>query len=216
MILQEKEKYFNYQDPALMTQFVEKVREGIHAFNDSLLGRLRQMYKGNTLKSTFILQVNSIKQRSAIQIGEVLNDGTEIQSVTIRAHVTTLSIERGGIIPVTILEVNQGSSNDDIKLITAQGIDGLEMIRAHIQIQKQHVGSMPMFNTGQVIPLLCETCVPNKGIIDVDGSLYCPRMFSVQIRINVPKLDQAAMDQVLNKIRLARTILNSFSQKLHN
>ncbi len=71
-----------------------------------------------------------------MQVGEFLSDGTEIVSTTIRAHVTTLSIERGGLIPVRILEINQGSSNDDIKLITAQGVDGLEMIRAHIQIHK--------------------------------------------------------------------------------
>ena len=74
---------------------------------------------------------------------------------------------------------------------------------------------MPLFNTGQIIPLLCETCIPNKGIIDVDGSLYYPRMSSAQIRFNITKLDQVALESVLNRIRLTRTKLNSFSQKLH-
>ena len=112
MIVQEKEIYTVYQEESLMLAFHNKAKEGIHAFNDYLLERSREIYQGKTLKSTFILTVNGIKQRSAIQVGEFMNDGKEVQSVTLRLHITVMGFEKMGILPVKIVEINQSSSSD--------------------------------------------------------------------------------------------------------
>ena len=90
------------------------------------------------------------------------------------------------------------------------------MVRAHIQIQKQPDRVMPQFNAGQIIPILCEKVVPNKNIVDIDGSIYYPRQQVCCLQINIQKIDPTVLEPVMTRIKLTRAKLNSYPQALHN
>lgn len=215
MIQQEKDIYIVYQEESLFLVLQQKAREGIHAFNDYLLEKTKAIYQTRAFKGSFIQSVNGIKQRSAIRVGEFLNDGREVQSVTLCLNVTALSIEKMGILPMRIIEENQSSSSDEKKIISATGVDSLEMVRAFVQVTKPRDRPMMSFSTGRIVPIICENVTVDKNNINVEGSLYYPRLQQAVFKVDIPNFNPESIQPVVQQIKLIRTKLNSFPQKLH-